>query len=116
MEPINDLIYDASLKEAFVKQYPTAKIKDDYDEVHGERFSIELPEDVTLKDYFKFLFLTPLAYGASLHMGLCFAMKRPDDMEAIKLAFREVKGWEILDKLETKIKVKDDMIIDRRTQ
>jgi len=116
MEPINDLIYDASLKGAFVKQYPTAKIEDGDDDVHGARFGIELPEDVTRKDYFKFLFLTPRAAGASLNLGLAFAMPKKEDVEVIKQAFAEAKGLEILDKIEAEIKATDDLIVDRRTQ
>jgi len=91
MDPINDLIYDASLKEAFVKQYPTAKVGDDFDEVHGARFTITLPSEVTQLEYYKFLFLTPGASGSSLHLGLAFGLKKREDVEIIKQAFAEAK-------------------------
>lgn len=91
MKPITDLIYNADLKEVFVKQYPTAKIEDDYDDVHGARFVIELPPDVTRKEYFKFLFITPGASGASLNLGLTYTMPKKEDVELIKQAFEEAK-------------------------
>lgn len=66
-----DLIYgdseiETEVREMF-KDYPKLKIEDAQDEVHEERFSIEL--EIEDKDYYKQMMIHGL-HGFSLSMGL----------------------------------------------
>lgn len=66
-----DLIYaDYKAREILEKKYPNAKFEDASDEVHRERFSIDIKEsEYNEKDYLRFLLesgLFPLSFDFQL--------------------------------------------------
>ena len=64
-----DLLYAAPKHQDTIRSaFPHAMIEDASDDVHNERFSVELPEEER-KDYEFLLWQTGLA-GASLSIGL----------------------------------------------